>query len=188
MLAASVTSSFVTNLNWSTPSWDLFIILFFIVAGFLYGLSLGRDRIIVILISIYMALAIVNTVPFLPLIETTIKVNDLVVFKISTFLAAFIILFFLLSRSALLRTVASADSQGSWWQVIIFSILHIGLLISITLTFLPKEIVEKNLSVLTQMIFVGDWARFLWIVMPVVMMALLKGGASQKRKVKEYEE
>ena len=45
---------FVTNINWAAPSWDLFIILFFIVAAFLYGLSLGRNRVIVILVSIYM--------------------------------------------------------------------------------------------------------------------------------------
>jgi len=37
---------------------DLFIILFFVIAAFLYGFSLGRDRIVAILVSIYMGLAV----------------------------------------------------------------------------------------------------------------------------------
>ena len=55
----------VTGVNWAQPSWDLFIILFFIVIVFFYGMMLGRDRIIIILVSIYMALAVVSNAPFI---------------------------------------------------------------------------------------------------------------------------
>jgi len=177
----AATNSSLSSFDFSKPSWDLFIVLFFVVAALLYGLSLGRDRIIVILVSIYMSLAIVNTAPFLPNIETSIIVNDVVILKISTFLGVFIALFFLLSRSGLLKTIASGDEKGSWWQVMLFSILHVGLLISVTLTFLPDNVIADKFTPFTQMMFIGDWARFLWIIAPVIAMSFLVNSSSKKR-------
>ena len=173
--------SFVANINWAQPSWDLFIILFFIVAAFLYGLSLGRDRVIVILISVYMALAVVNSAPFIGNYQADIGINQFFGFRVSTFVVVFIALFFLMSRSALLSTVASSDSRGSWWQVLLFSFLHVGLLISITLSFLPPS-ASAHLAPLTQQIFVHDTGRFLWIVAPILAMVMVKGGAAAKRR------
>jgi len=179
-------NNFVANIDWSKPSWDLFIILFFIVAGFLYGLSLGRDRIIVILISVYMALAVVNSAPFIGNFQADIGINEFFAFRISTFVVVFIVLFFLMSRSALLSTIAGSDSRGSWWQVLLFSFLHVGLLISITLSFLPPS-ASTHLAPLTQKIFVQDIGRFIWIVAPIVAMMVIKGGAAEKKSSKDSE-
>lgn len=177
------TGSWIANFNWAEPTWDLFIILFFVIAALLYGMSLGRDRIIVILISIYMALAVVNTAPYINDITAEVGVNEFFVVKITAFVSIFVVLFFLLSRSALLATVASSDSQGRWWQVIVFSFLHVGLLISITLSFLPGSATE-NLAPLTQTLFVSELARFLWIIAPILLMIIIKGGAKEKKKFK----
>ena len=173
-----------TAINWAQPTWDMFIILFFIIAAFLYGLSLGRDRIIVIMVSIYMALAIVSTAPFLGP-STTIALNTPVVIKISVFLGMFVLLFFFLSRSALLRTIASSDDKGKWYQVLIYSILHIGLLVSVTLNYLPAGAVEK-LAPMTRAVFATPNARFAWIIGPIIAMVLFGGGAKEKKKFK-YE-
>ena len=173
---------FLFNLNWATPTWDLFIILFFVVAAFLYGLSLGRNRIIVILISIYMALAIVNTAPYLNNFSAEISYNNASIFKFTVFVGIFIILFFLLSRGALLRTIASKDSDGSWWQSIVFSFFHVGLILSILMSYLPKEMLENNLSQAMRNVFVSDPAKFFWLVIPIVVMVLIR-----KKKKKEEE-
>ncbi len=179
-------NNFVASIDWSKPSWDLFIILFFIVAGFLYGLSLGRDRVIVILISVYMALAVVNSAPFIGNFQANIGIDQFFAFRISTFVVVFIVLFFMMSRSALLSTIASSDSRGSWWQVLLFSFLHVGLLISITLSFLPPS-AATHLAPLTQRIFVHDISRFVWIVAPIVAMVLIKGGAAEKKSSKDND-
>jgi len=183
--ASTQAQSYVATINWASPTWDLFIILFFLIAGFLYGLSLGRDRIIVILVSIYMALAVVNTAPYIGTVASEIGLSQLFVLRISAFLGVFIVLFFLLARSALLQTFVTSDSHGSWWQVLLFSFLHVGLLIAITLSFLPKE-ASLNLAPVTRRLFVTDTARFVWILLPIVAMILIKGGAAQKKKYK-YE-
>lgn len=166
-------SSYVANVNWGQPTWDLFIVLFFIIAGFLYGLSLGRDRIIVIIISIYITLAVVNTPPVMTILR------GLTMWKMSTFLVVFIVLFFLLSRSALMKTFG-AEAQGSWWQVILFSVVHVGLLLSVVLSFLPVEAVAK-LSPMTRSLFVYDYARFAWIVGPIILLILLKNKPKKVR-------
>lgn len=189
LLALSITNApnnvqdFVATVNWAQPSWDLFIVLFFIIAGFLYGLSLGRDRVIVILVSIYMALAVVNTAPLIGNLQANVGFSNIFVFRISAFVAVFIALFLLLARSALLQTIASSDTKGSWWQVMLFSFLHVGLLISIVLSFLPGE-AAGHLAPLTQRIFTSETGRFLWIVGPILAMVMIKGGAAEKKKFK----
>ncbi len=184
---AAESANFLQNINWSQPSWDLFIVLFFIIAAFLYGLSLGRDRIIVILVSIYMSLAIVEHAPFIsdPNFQQGINnaVSQLFVFRISAFLLVFIVLFFMLSRSALVKTIASSDSAGSWWQVLLFSVLHVGLIVSITLSFLPPE-ASNHLAPMTRQLFASPNAKFVWIILPIAAMILIKGGASENKKFK----
>ncbi len=171
-LDTSQVSSYLSTINWLTPSWDMFIILFFIVASLMYGVSLGRDRLLVILVSIYMSLAVVKYVPFITNFDASVNINDAFALRVSVFLGIFIFLFFLLSQSALMRTLGVNSEQGPMWQVILFSILHVGLLISVTLSFFPTE-ASDVLSPLTRTLFVGDAAKAFWVLLPVFSMAFV---------------
>lgn len=165
----------VLNINWTNPSWDLFIVLFFFIAAFLYGFSLGRDRVVAIMVSLYMALAVVNYAPFLQNLNTEINiVTSLFAFKISAFLGVFLVIFFFLSRSAIVRSLAGGGAVGKWWQVLLFSVLHAGLLVSVVLSFLPPDTLNY-LSFATREIFTSEAGRFLWIILPILAMAGLKG-------------
>lgn len=178
-VTSSVTKSvpdvmqYLQHINWAAPTWDLFIVLFFLIAVFLYGMSLGRDRIIVTLVSIYMALAVVQTAPFLKGLQADIAVGQFFAFRVSTFLGVFLLLFFMLSRSALLRTFANL-ANGSWWQVMLFSAFHVGLLVSSVLAYLPAEAVNQ-LAPLTRQLFAGETARFIWVSAPIAAMMIIKG-------------
>ena len=166
----------VTSFNFQSPTWDMFIILFFLVASFVYGLTLGRDRIIMILIAIYITLAVVGAAPFMDqLIPPDANPNNVFMYRIALFLGAFVALFFLLSRSAILRALARSDAPGEWWQIVVFSILHVGLLISITLSFIPEEYYGQ-LSQMTRDWFVGEGAVFFWVIAPIAAMTLAGGG------------
>lgn len=156
------------SLNMGNPTWDLFLVGFFVVGALLYGLSLGKDRIIAIMVSIYMALAVVAALPEFVL---NIKVNDSYTVQITAFLSVFIVLFFLLSRQAVLNALAPSG-EGKWWQTLVFSILHVGLLISVTLSFMPSSVLTK-FSALTQYIFTNEWTKFGWIAAPIVAMILV---------------
>lgn len=168
-------SQLLSQINFSSPTWDLFIILFFLVFSLLYGLSLGRDRILVIIVSIYMALAVVNSAPFLKAIEGTtihVAVGPYFAFRVTLFLSVFLVIFFLLSRSALVGTFGGQE-QGSVIQVMLFSILHVGLLTSVTLSFLPAEIAAR-FAPLTRTIFLSEIGRFVWIILPILAMVAMR--------------
>lgn len=167
-------SNLLTQVDWSKPTWDLFIVLFFIIVAFVYGISLGRDRIMVIMVSIYMSLAVVNSAP------ETIVVKNLFAIQVSAFIGVFLLLFFLLSRSALLSSIASSDVKGAWWQAIVFSVLHVGLLISVILSYLPKTALT-HLSPTTLNFFVHDPAPFLWVIAPIMTMMLIRASGVDKK-------
>ena len=166
----------LAGFDFSAPSWDLFILIFFVVAVFIYGFSLGRNRIVVILIAIYMALAVVNTAPFINnWVNQALSINNLgqvFVFKLGLFLVVFALLFFLFSRSRLLFNIGADQQHSGWWQIPIFSVLHIGLLLSIALSFLPPDALNV-LSPLTRQIFASDIGRFAWITAPIAAMIIL---------------
>jgi len=167
---------FLNNINWANPSWDLFIILLFVLAFLLYGLSLGRDRIVIIMISVYMALAIVNTAPYFKFLDgynAVISVNNISILKVTLFFGLFVILFFLVSRSALVKIFGASDVGGAWWQTLVFSFLQVGLMISIAMSYLPKDFLV-NISPPLQNFFISDPAKFSWLVGPVVLMALVR--------------
>lgn len=166
------------DINWFAPSWDLFIVLFFAVSALGYGFSLGRDRLIVMLVSVYMALAVVSYAPFIKSLNTEINIaTSLFAFKISTFLSVFLIIFFFLSRSAILRSLGTG-APGAWWQVLLFSVLHAGLLVSIVISFLSPEM-QGALSEPTRQIFGSEFGRFLWITLPIFAMVGLESGAKK---------
>lgn len=163
--------SFLASINWASPSWDLFVYLFFAIGALLYGFSLGRDRIIVILVSIYMALAVVGNAPVVNQFNLAFHISENIILRITFFLGVFVVLFFLLSRSALIRTIGENSAPGKWWQVIVFSVLQVGLLISITLSFLPAE-TANAFSEQTRQIFTSDYGKSAWLILPIVFMAI----------------
>ena len=164
-------SGFLSQINWAQPSWDLLIIFLFIVSAFFYGFSLGRSRIIVILISIYMALAVTNVFPYLGKTILAVHLERFFAFPILVFLLVFVILLFLFSRTGFPQGIRG---KSRWWEIILFSILHVGLLISVILSFLPAEFLQEALPV-SQIIFASALARFLWVTLPIVSMVLVKG-------------
>lgn len=164
-------ADYAGKINWSSPTWDLFIVLFFVVTVFLYGLSLGRDRVIVILVSIYMAIAVMANTPYLTALNN-LGVGRFFVFKVAAFLAVFLLLFFLLSRSALQKTFGNL-AAGKWWQVFLFSTLHVGLLVSVVLSFLPST-ATAGLAPITRQVFASEAGRFFWIIAPILAMTVVK--------------
>lgn len=166
---------FLTGLDVNSPSWDLFIFLFFIIATFVYGFTLGRGRIMVLLVSTYMALALVYTAPFLDqgAQNLTVGSSPFFIVQITLFVAAMLLIFFFLSNSALRRAFAAADIQGKAWQIIVFSVLHAGLLVASVLSFIPVERRDALLEA-TRSLFVSDTALFLWTLLPIVFMMFVK--------------
>ena len=166
------------SIDWTTPSWDIIILLFFAATIVVYGFTLGRDRIVAVLVSTYLALAVADNFPYVAQLSDAINRSGFTGFKASSFLVIFVLLFILLSRSRLLQSVSSFG--GSWWQVILFSLLQVGLLVSIIFSYLPSQTLA-HFSPFTQVVFLSDLGRFCWIVLPIAALVFF-GGHRRKRR------
>lgn len=166
-MLASVVSLFHT-VDWTKPSWDLLVIGLFVFFSILMAVKSNRG-IVVTLASTYMALVIVNYLPFLGQFSN-VNVGGVFVFKVAAFLAAFFLLSFLMGKSAL---ASGRKKSGGRLQVYIFSFLHIGLLMASVFSFLPES-VTGNLAPLTKTVFVNNVAFFVWIVLPILFMILFR--------------
>lgn len=159
-----------SQINWSVPSWDLFIYLFFAIGAVLYGMALGRDRVLAMLISIYIGLAISSNLPFLN--EKTagkVGLSSVFMLRLLVFAAVLVLGFYVFSRVGLV----SISSDSKVWHVFLFSFCQVGLLVSIVLSFLPSEILQ-SLNPFTRQVFMTEMARFLWILAPLAAMFFAK--------------
>ncbi len=171
----------LTSVSWFTPTWDLFVILFMIVAGFLLGLSLGRNKLLILLISIYSGIAVINFFPFGDIFELP-KTDENFVYPIAVFIVTIILFFFLLSNSALNRTFKRTGDK-SVILIFIFSLFCIGLILSIVLSFFPKDLIA-TFNPITQTLFMARLSKFLWALVPILGMAVI--GRRKKRKYNKY--
>ncbi|OGY45638.1 MAG: hypothetical protein A2744_03045 [Candidatus Buchananbacteria bacterium RIFCSPHIGHO2_01_FULL_44_11] len=160
------------GLDWSKPTWDLVILLFFVISVLIYSFTLGRDRIVAILISTYLSLAVATNLPYADKLNELISRTGGFAFQTAAFLAAFILLFVFLSRSSLIQSLSNLG--GSFWQVILFSLLQVGLLTSVILSFLPPAALDQ-LSFFTKIVFLSELGRFCWVVLPILALVFVRG-------------
>lgn len=165
-------SRLVSGFNWRTPSWDLFILLAWVVTSVIYSFAAGRGRVINILLSIYMAKLLVLEMPFLThTVNRPLNLSLYSLQQLAAFVAVFLVLFLLLGRFVF-KTSADSRKFSSMIFGVIFSLLQIGLLINIILNFLPQGL-KENFSPLIQILFIKDPASFIWLVIPIVFLVLL---------------
>jgi len=83
------------GIDWSTPTWDVVILLFIITSVLVYSFTLGRDRIVALLISTYLALAVTTNLPYMDRISDVISQTFLGNLQLPVFIVVFILLFIL---------------------------------------------------------------------------------------------
>lgn len=150
----------------SHPTWDLMIILFFLAAGFFYGITAGKTKLVAVLFSLYVSGLIFTNFSYLDFLT---KGRTL----IETFLVrgvAFAVLILLLT--ILFGRILSRDATSGtrvWWQIFVLSFLETGLLMSFTFQLLPaKELF--TFSPIVQNIFASSRAFFWWLTLPLVAL------------------
>lgn len=168
------------KINWSNPSWDVFIALLFVLAVFLYGITLGKGRIMVMISAIYMSAAVTIFFPQ-NLIENVLKnVPQNIPIQLEIFILTLVILFFFLVRSGL-ASIFRATTEGSWIETFIFSFFQIGLVFAIAMSFFPPENIQSNLPA-TGQIFTNPIARFAWIILPIIGIIFTKKRKSYRKR------
>ena len=165
--------SFLNNFSWS-GSWDWLIILFFLIVAFIYALSMGKNRLVVVILGTYLSLILTKGLPWSELSFAGIKETPSSTVQIFIFLAIILGFYFLIPHSALSSALRlRGRGRSSWWQALILSVLQVGLILSIVINFLSGKILA-GLSPLAKTIFIGQLAQFLWLLLPIFAIMFLR--------------
>lgn len=159
----------VSNLGYN---W-LFGVLGAIVL-FLHGLTLGRTRALISLLSIYIAFTIYRLFPYLEELKKIVNrpLLDDYFLQVGLFLAVYILIFVILNLSFARKRLSS--SEFSFFAVIFLSILQIGLLASIIISLLPETLTVKFLGKFYEL-FGSQQALFFWALAPLPVLLCMRG-------------
>lgn len=136
------------------------------------GLSIGKTRAILSLLSVYVAFVFDRLFPFFDKIQN-IAGSSLAPYwvHLGIFILVYISVYIIFSTSLIRQRISSAEF--SLFGVAIISILQLGFLVSIFYSFLPIEL-AKEWSFGFYNFFRTPLALFLWAVMPLPILLFIK--------------
>lgn len=171
------------NISFS-GSWDWLSALVFLAVALAYGLFMGRNRLVVVMLGVYFSYLLTRAIPWTDLGWLGFKAAPDSTIQIFIFLALVLGFYFVIPHSALRHAMKlGGKGVGAWWQMLILSVLQIGLMLAMVIAFLPAK-VTSGLSPLAQTVFVGPSARFIWILLPILAIMFLRG----RQQAYSYEE
>lgn len=146
--------------------------LLVVVALVLYGLSVGRTRALVSLLSIYVAYMLAILFPYFALLAGRIPSHYKAYSGVGLFVVLYIVTFAILSHSMLKGRLTLGEI--SLWQVLIISLVQIGLLVSICISLIPAE---RSAEIAGPMFrwFGGQRALWGWAVASLLIMPFMRG-------------
>jgi hypothetical protein len=162
-------------------SWDLLILIGALVGVLLYGMMAGKNRLIGLILATYFSWAIAANIPWATITDFIgSKKAPSETTEVFLFLAFIVAIIFLAPRSLLgsVLRVGKSARGGSWFQIILFGVLEVGLLGAIILSILPAKSILA-LNPLIVQIFSGEIMRFVWFLAPILIMLFLGRGRGE---------
>jgi len=139
---------------------DISLVLIVILASFLFGLLVGRDRVMAVLISTYVSFALISVIP------NTIWPSYS--YKFFAFLGIIAVL--TLANKRFLDVYFSGSGSSFLWKIFFISFLEIVLILSIGLSFLPAKEALSYVSQSAYGYLVLGWSKIFWMVAPLIFM------------------
>jgi len=151
-------------------SWEVLVAAFFIFAIFFYGLSIGKARLLLFLISIYIAKLFVDSFVYIDYLLDIFGDNIFAIY-LGLFIISYIAIFMVLDRSILKIRLSTREYPIS--KLLALSVVIVILLSNVVFTYLPPEIALKVKEGGAKY-FIGDTAFFWWFLISVLSILLLK--------------
>ena len=168
-------SKLVDKLDLSPATLFVGLVLVFMM---IYGLSLGRTKALISLLSIYVALAFDAAFPYLGQIHGALPVKiELYTARIIVFMLVYLLVFAILNNSFAKGRLTLKES--SIISVSIISLAQIGLLVAVITNIIPDNIIEKMPRYLSAY-FATKGALFIWIVVPIILLIFLRKNKKEK--------
>lgn len=164
---------FSVNINFdpqsltTLPSWDIFTLIFFGATVLIYSFFVSRERLALILVSIYSSLALSLNTPIIIQYLSRQPEHSYPWMRLGVFIISFLLFFIIFSTKMSMRT----DAGHNWFQACALSFLQVGLLMSSVLLFVPHDAFP---SALAWGLFSGDAQRSFWMLAPAIGMLMMK--------------
>lgn len=143
---------------------DVSFLLFFIGASLAIGFIFGRWKIINILINAYIALAFIGVLP-----ESW--------FAVSVYAKALTFIILLALLTAIDRRLFDLHISNAgvdfFWRLLVMSIIVTGMITSILLSFLSKNVALGFVSPAVYGYFASPWALVFWMFVPLISLLFI---------------
>ncbi|MBI2446694.1 MAG: hypothetical protein HYV51_02620 [Parcubacteria group bacterium] len=155
----------------SNPAWDVLLLLFFFFSVFVYGLIVGRNRIIVLLLASYPAALINEYIPYPKNFLNNLNVAQTIFLKAFVFFVLAIFVFWIFKRSGFSRKELNKKTG----QVLFLSFLNVGLWANIIFGYVLSFNAELiKLAPLNLLFFGSTPAHFIWLILPIIILYWLE--------------
>lgn len=155
----------------SNPTWDILLLLFFFAAVFVYGLMVGRNRVIVLLFASYPAALINEYIKYSGSFLENLNIAQTIFLKSFSFFILTFLVFWILKKSGFSRKELNKKTG----QVLFLSFLNVGLWANIVFGYalsLSTEIIK--LAPLTKLLFGSNYAHITWLILPILALFWLE--------------
>ena len=159
--------------NFSNPAPYFLILVFLFLAVFFYGMRSGRGRIVLLLLSLYIAIVLTNFFPYENQLVINFDVKEPFFLKAVLFLITVLVSFNLLLHSSLRSLAVREHGKNPILQILVLTVLTVGIFVSSLTTFLPQEYLN-NLNHPIFKYFTTQNAQFWWGLAGIVFLALIR--------------
>lgn len=151
----------------SNPTWDILLLLFFFFAVFVYGLVVGRNRMIVLLMASYPAALINEYLPYSQQFLQRLNTLQILFLKSFVFFILVLVVFWVLNKAGFSRKEISKKTG----QVIFLGFLNVGFWANVIFDYALKISEEAvKLAPLTRLLFGSAISHFIWLLLPVLAL------------------
>lgn len=151
----------------SNPTWDILLLVFFFFSVFVYGLAVGRNRIIMLLLASYPAALINEYFPYPKSFLSNLNVFQTIFLKSFGFFVLSFFIFWILKKSGFSRKELNKKTS----QVLFLSFLNVGLWANIIFSYVLVFNAELiKLAPLNLLLFGSNTAHFIWLILPVLIL------------------
>jgi hypothetical protein len=142
-----------------------------LVALVLYGLSVGKTRALVSLLSIYVAYTLAVLFPFFERVQSKMPESAQAGVGAAVFLILYVLTFIALSHATTKGRLTLGEISVA--KVAVISVVQLGLLASMTLSLIPAELAQKSFGSLLPYVS-GKYALWAWAAVSLVIMPFMK--------------
>jgi hypothetical protein len=144
-------------------SQDVMLFLVIALVSFVFGMSIGRFKMITVLINIYVSVALMSVFPESFFSDYT--------YRLILFLGL-IALFTVLGKK-MFEIQLSGSGKGFLWRVFVMSFLEVMLMLSVALSLMPKKVALEYISSTSYSYLVSENFALLWMILPLIFMFLI---------------